>query len=1281
MQDEDRQTQEAFDTATGQAMALTPPRVEDQALVPRSQAGRGLEPLELARSSFESALEKFRSAGQVDVDPDDPALFNAYRRSLDYLGDMALGGLDLTDAAFRAAVGIISQALPEGQERRFARDLAAMPEAFMGYSPGRIQAATDKVAEGVAQVGRNLNQPGPMPTLGSNLGNVAAGSPSPRRGPASVPRFTVRGENTGLPNPTFGNMKLRDLFEEDQWENRLDLDFTAEDEGVIGGMPLFVNPDNGNTFGTGPNFYLGYAPNIRVHDLADIVLGRRTTEETLNYFGEDPDPDLVDYVNTRISNLQERPEFQEYVERYRGLNEPYDPYEVLNPSPSGWDVAGEGNTVATFRSPIPDVLNQIEFPSAGIKGSQLLKALQDSPSVRGSELRSLGVNIDPQRRYSEEEARRLFKGRLWSATASLQESPRYGGYQRQRVLDPIVDYFELTVNANRSDAPNFRSLRSQHFDENTLSHTRASVREDSRGQYILPEEFQSDLLQQGFVSSTQDIKQALADRLSLALNYTPDIDWDDYIVESNFTETLGNYMNGLGRATDFKGGDEEFLSIWNALEDALDPATYNEFKYAAADATGNNLPLPNIREYFTLKNYAEPPIQKTEEGVRLAFDGLLAEAQRRGINRIVIPPFERIVAERFRPGTRDYLKAIQPSSGFYATYKKALDKVLKEYEKEFGRENFNTRLVDMDYESMSYIERGDILDELVGISGPGDPDKRRVIELPNTGIEVNFQGVLNKGYDLSSPRFAEGGLVQNYNTGGVVSMEEQMSLFDMGGLTDDGAMRDPVSGNEVPPGSMASEVRDDVPSMLSEGEYVVPADVVRYYGVKFFEDLRMGAKSGLNRMEQTGRIGGEPVDSTPGDEPLSPEEMQMLAEISGMYGGGMVRKGYQEGGFVNRPFTPVPNYTTPGFSLFQPTQAAAPAQVTQTEAVTLYGPNGEIATLTLPTDQERYNALIGQGYSTQQQVSQPTVQGGDSNLGGPPDEQDFVFGTEDGPSGFLSQDKFDALNSDPLAFGQSMLDKQDYSRLAGGIGSAAFGPAGGLISGGIAAAMTANNVAQAKAAVEIAKSRGLDTTELEKNISTYVSNLPNAARVMAELVTGDKVVDRFNNQVTQSALTPTPPTTPARSGVTTTIPASSDESGLPGTTSKPATSFYAGLTGAELLPPSRAETERQIQASAQAEANRQYQASRQVAVTNDNDGGWDGFSGVSSGTSSGISSTSAASSGGSSKSSPGASGIGAPGSGGIGKGAGPGGKDVFGPMAKGGLVARPNKNKSLAKKK
>jgi len=88
--------------------------------------------------------------------------------------------------------------------------------------------------------------------------------------------------------------------------------------------------------------------------------------------------------------------------------------------------------------------------------------------------------------------------------------------------------------------------------------------------------------------------------------------------------------------------------------------------------------------------------------------------------------------------------------------------------------------------------------------------------------------------------------------------------------------RDPVSGNEVPNGSMAKEVRDDIPAQLSEGEYVVPADVVRYLGVKHFEDLRDKAKNGLQKMEATGRIGGEPVPvGGPKAAPMMQQPQQM----------------------------------------------------------------------------------------------------------------------------------------------------------------------------------------------------------------------------------------------------------------------------------------------------------------------------------------------------------------------------------------------------------------------
>ena len=114
---------------------------------------------------------------------------------------------------------------------------------------------------------------------------------------------------------------------------------------------------------------------------------------------------------------------------------------------------------------------------------------------------------------------------------------------------------------------------------------------------------------------------------------------------------------------------------------------------------------------------------------------------------------------------------------------------------------------------------------------------------------------------------------------------------------------DPVSGNEVPTGSLPEEVRDDIPAQLSEGEYVVPADVVRYFGVKFFEDIRSQAKQGFQELEQGGRIGGEPVGMEMGDEelPFDISELQMVddgePEQPMMNKGGYV-SGYADGGSV-----------------------------------------------------------------------------------------------------------------------------------------------------------------------------------------------------------------------------------------------------------------------------------------------------------------------------------------------------------------------------------------------
>ena len=124
--------------------------------------------------------------------------------------------------------------------------------------------------------------------------------------------------------------------------------------------------------------------------------------------------------------------------------------------------------------------------------------------------------------------------------------------------------------------------------------------------------------------------------------------------------------------------------------------------------------------------------------------------------------------------------------------------------------------------------------------------------------------------------------------------------------------RDPVSGNEVPPGALPSEVRDDIPARLSEGEYVVPADVLQYYGIKFFEDLRNRAKAELSGLQENGRMGGEPVGDNI-DFPFPVDELNVYEDDAPVAAsmGGMVQ-GYQEGGITDavRPGTSVSSIKT-----------------------------------------------------------------------------------------------------------------------------------------------------------------------------------------------------------------------------------------------------------------------------------------------------------------------------------------------------------------------------------
>ena len=98
-------------------------------------------------------------------------------------------------------------------------------------------------------------------------------------------------------------------------------------------------------------------------------------------------------------------------------------------------------------------------------------------------------------------------------------------------------------------------------------------------------------------------------------------------------------------------------------------------------------------------------------------------------------------------------------------------------------------------------------------------------------------------------------------------LSDQMNnMFAEGGVMQEGGTVDPVSGNEVPVGAMQEEVRDDIEARLSEGEFVFPADVVRFIGLQTLMKLRDKAKAGLKRMEEIGQMGN--AEEVPDGEAL-----------------------------------------------------------------------------------------------------------------------------------------------------------------------------------------------------------------------------------------------------------------------------------------------------------------------------------------------------------------------------------------------------------------------------
>ena len=784
---------------------------------------------------------------------------------------------------------------------------------------------------------------------------------------------------------------------------------------------------------------------------------------------------------------------------------------------------GTSSGVADFYSPTREFIESVDIPAKGLKGSELIKQLQKTPDVKSSEIELLG--IDPQSRYSREQLIEQYDKNNYKIVAEnpteldFKGDYRYFDTQRQELANnmDVTDYDEIIIRAQKQDG--FRATGTHHTPD-TVAHLRTSrvYDTDTGDKFYLIEEIQSDVVAHGARKPRGKVtyEEAINEEATLTVDqilkqYDPDVREQlskqrGFLEEVFKSQTDRNNLDAYDEVykkygEDLSGHLVETTGISRTNANYIFNALDNE-AYKVAE-------LP--KEELT-RAISKPPVKDINEIARIGLQTAIADALKKGNTKVVIPNLERIVAaDRARPGTEQFKKMTAPGSSFHRMYVTGLQKAIDEIKKD---------LPDMKVGSMdiNYAFRK---------------------ELPSNATVLDLSAY--EGKNLSRLRFAEGGLAMD---------NEMRMLMAEGGLKDDGMRVDPVSGNEIPPGSMATEVRDDIPAQLSEGEYVVPADVVKYFGVKFFEELRSEAKMGLSSMEQNGRIGGEPVPAGGPAEggDLTPEELAAIQDLTGMAVGGYVpqqqppqaignityaqqqqqqmAQGFDEGGVAtdmatiekSRTFNPAD--WALGSTIFKSSRTGTTTGDTGTTStantttssntpsvVTLYGPNGEILTLSLPADQQRYDDLIAQGWTTKNPVT--TQMDKDLSITGREDDTTPTTAGKTRPSGMTSEESMAAADKglkdvdfdDPIGAGTKALEgKTTIGSIAGSIiGGLLGGPIGAQIGKALGTrAGQVGNIAEAAVNAEIAGILGYDTSSLDKAISEQIAGFGIATRGYAQ---------------------------------------------------------------------------------------------------------------------------------------------------------------------------------------
>ncbi len=306
--------------------------------------------------------------------------------------------------------------------------------------------------------------------------------------------------------------------------------------------------------------------------------------------------------------------------------------EEAEPLSSRIEKAEQENTIATFYSPLMSALDEAPISDKGTMGKNIMAFIRKrSPKMSEGELNYTGDFLDPNRKYTREEAKDLAYQKGLTVKAVINQGRNYQGLQRQRLsykdyMDMDESYVEILLEGNKNTYRG-KDIRVQgsHHDSNTLAHARLSLHVDLKeyndaiykhrsdfaednleNGFLLIEELQSDMLQK----VDQRGQSPTKDRLPI----NKDKDYLRNLLQSIFIHAKNNNINSIVLPPVKKLREKRVRDLRTTSKDAgqkMFDMTYNKAFRKALKSLQDEYPKGTIKTREKKLKFMDGPSKDT----------------------------------------------------------------------------------------------------------------------------------------------------------------------------------------------------------------------------------------------------------------------------------------------------------------------------------------------------------------------------------------------------------------------------------------------------------------------------------------------------------------------------------------------------------------------------------------------------------------------------------------------------------------------------------------------